>query len=83
VHTSINVVLAYALVLGSVSTSFVASHTAHHRHAYAVQRLAPPDGSGGRQVAAPLWSFACTTDRGPGECNGPMWVYAHTNGLRS
>jgi hypothetical protein len=29
----------------------------------------------GREVAAPPWSAACTTDHGPSECDEPMWVY--------
>jgi hypothetical protein len=29
----------------------------------------------GREVAAPPWSFACTNDQGPSECDEPMWVY--------
>ena len=31
--------------------------------------------TGGREVAAPPWSFACTTDQGPSQCGEPMWVY--------
>jgi len=33
--------------------------------------------SQGREVAAPPWSFACTTDHGPSECGEPMWVYGN------
>jgi hypothetical protein len=29
----------------------------------------------GREVAAPPWSAACTTDQGPSECGEPMWIY--------
>jgi hypothetical protein len=29
----------------------------------------------GREVAAPPWSFACTNDQGPRQCDQPMWVY--------
>ena len=29
----------------------------------------------GREVAAPPWSAACSTDEGPRECGEPMWVY--------
>jgi hypothetical protein len=32
-------------------------------------------GSYGRQVEAPPWSFACMTDHGPSRCGQPMWVY--------
>ena len=31
----------------------------------------------GREVAAPPWSFACTTDHGPSQCGEPMWVYGN------
>jgi hypothetical protein len=34
-------------------------------------------GSGGRQVEAPPWSFACIKDTGPTQCGEPMWVYGH------
>jgi hypothetical protein len=34
-------------------------------------------GSGGRQVEAPPWSFACMKDFGPTECGEPMWVYGN------
>ena len=29
----------------------------------------------GREVAAPPWSAACSTDQGPRVCDEPMWVY--------
>jgi hypothetical protein len=29
----------------------------------------------GREVAAPSWSDACTSDQGPSRCGEPMWVY--------
>jgi hypothetical protein len=32
--------------------------------------LPPAYQTGGREVAAPPWSFACTT-----QCGEPMWVY--------
>jgi hypothetical protein len=34
-------------------------------------------GSGGRQVEAPPWSFACMKDTGPTQCGEPMWVYGN------
>jgi hypothetical protein len=34
-------------------------------------------GFGGREVAAPPWSAACTTDQGPSPCGEPMWVYGY------
>ena len=35
----------------------------------------PPPAVEGREVAAPSWSAACTTDQGPSQCGEPMWVY--------
>ena len=29
----------------------------------------------GREVAAPPWSAACSSDQGPSQCGEPMWVY--------
>jgi hypothetical protein len=29
----------------------------------------------GHEVAAPPWSAACMTDRGPSVCDEPVWVY--------
>jgi hypothetical protein len=29
----------------------------------------------GREIAAPPWSFACTNDQGPQQCDEPMWAY--------
>lgn len=34
-----------------------------------------PEIYGGREVAAPPWSFACVNDQGPQQCDEPMWVY--------
>jgi hypothetical protein len=31
----------------------------------------------GRQVPAPPWSFACTTDHGHSNCGEPIWVYVN------
>jgi hypothetical protein len=70
-----NIAVAAALVLGYVSTALAANHTPHRPHAYATGRLSLPSWSGGRQVAAPPWSFACMTDHGPSPCGEPMWVY--------
>jgi hypothetical protein len=35
----------------------------------------------GREVAAPPWSFACTNDQGPQQCDEPMWVYGSPRAL--
>jgi hypothetical protein len=32
-------------------------------------------GAEGRQIEAPPWSFACSSDQGPRECGEPMWIY--------
>jgi hypothetical protein len=37
--------------------------------------LARPYQTEGREVAAPSWSDACTTDQGRSQCGEPMWVY--------
>jgi hypothetical protein len=76
-RTTINIAVAAALALGSVSTASAATHPAHYRHAYAMGRASPPNWSAGRQVAAPSWSFACMTDHGPSQCGEPMWVYGN------
>jgi hypothetical protein len=76
-RTTINIAVAAAFVLGSVSTALAANHTAHHRQAYAMGRVSLPNRSAGRQVPAPSWSFACMTDHGPSPCGEPMWVYGN------
>ena len=73
-RTTANIMLAAALVLGSVSTASAANYTGHHAHAYAPGTVSP-NWSGGRQVAAPPWSFACMTDHGPSPCGEPIWGY--------
>jgi hypothetical protein len=47
------------------------------------ERSGPPQASGmeGREVAAPPWSDACVNDRGPTQCDEPMWVYGSPNAL--
>jgi hypothetical protein len=34
----------------------------------------------GREIAAPSWSAACLTDRGPSACGVPTWVYGAPGG---
>ena len=75
-RTTINIALA-AAVLGSVSTASAANHAAHQRHPYAMATVSPPNGSGGREVEAPPWSFACMTDHGPSPCGERIWVYGN------
>jgi hypothetical protein len=40
-----------------------------------VDVTAPSTTLTGREVPAPPWSFACTTDHGPSPCGQPVWVY--------
>lgn len=35
----------------------------------------------GREIAAPPWSFACTNDQGPQQCDEPMWAYGSSGYL--
>jgi hypothetical protein len=44
---------------------------------------AQPQANGieGREVAAPPWSAACTTDQGPSQCGEPMWIYGSRGAL--
>jgi hypothetical protein len=38
--------------------------------------LQPPAyASQGREIVAPLWSFACMNDQGPSECGQHVWFY--------
>jgi hypothetical protein len=62
--------LAALLLVPWLATSV----TAHARTDYSSDL---PQGYGieGREVAAPPWSFACTNDQGPQQCDEPMWVY--------
>jgi hypothetical protein len=64
-------IFAALLVLPLIATATVAQARA---------RGAPDAaawGSGGRQVEAPPWSFACMKDTGPTQCGEPMWVYGN------
>jgi hypothetical protein len=57
--------VACLLVL-ALMTSFTAGAAARETDASGVV---------GREVSAPPWSAACTTDHGPSVCSEPMWVY--------
>jgi hypothetical protein len=63
-----------AVVLVALVTSFGSQALAASPHA---RGLVGRDfaASGGREIAAPSWSAACTTDNGPRVCDEPMWVY--------
>jgi hypothetical protein len=65
---------ALPLVL-SLALSMAAQARTDHRI------VTPTYPSGGREVAAPAGSFACTTDQGPRECGEPMWVYGNPDTL--
>ena len=78
----ITCVLAAPLLMPSLATQATAhvrtnksSNRAHvdtrstvgsRRHGYRIE---------GREIAAPLSSFACMNDQGPQQCDEPMWVY--------
>jgi hypothetical protein len=62
--------LATLLVLPLVATASVA-----HARPRGTSDATTAWGSGGRQVEAPPWSFACMKDTGPTQCGEPMWVY--------
>jgi hypothetical protein len=49
---------------------FASEHAAAAREAYATFDAV------GREVSAPPWSAACTTDHAPSACGEPMWVYS-------
>jgi hypothetical protein len=69
---TIKYLLAASLLALAMSAPAQASTTEYGapRHAYE-----------GREVAAPPWSAACTTDQGPTECDEPMWVYGRPRAL--
>ena len=50
--------------LGAVAV--LSTLTAAPPQAYAIE---------GREVAAPPWSCACSSDQGPRDCGELMWVY--------
>jgi hypothetical protein len=55
------------LLVPSLVTSVAAQTRMDPHQAYGIE--------GGREVAAPSWSFACMNDQGPQQCDEPMWVY--------
>jgi hypothetical protein len=59
-----------ALLLAPLATSATARPRVDH-----IAARARPNVIEGRQIAAPPWSAACTTDQGPSECGEPMWIY--------
>jgi hypothetical protein len=65
---------ALPLVL-SIALSTAAQARTDHR------TVTPTYPSGGREVAAPPWSFACTNDQGQSQCGEPMWVYGDPRAL--
>ena len=69
-------VMAALLLISSLATPA----TAHERTNKSNSR-AQVHGIGGREVAAPPWSAACMTDRGPSECGEPMWIYGSSDAL--
>jgi hypothetical protein len=70
-------VLAALLLISSLATPA----TAHERINKSAARAPAHEIFEGREVAAPPWSAACTTDHGPSECGEPMWIYGSSDAL--
>jgi hypothetical protein len=58
-----------------LSASLVVLALAMSVSTHAFAKDTPAIGSVGREVAAPPWSAACTTDQGPSQCGEPVWIY--------
>jgi len=58
-----------------LSASLVALALAMSVSTQAFAKDSPAHGNIGREVAAPPWSAACSTDQGPSQCGEPVWVY--------
>jgi hypothetical protein len=69
-------IIAALLIVSSLAAPAMAQQRTSNSGA-----RAQANGIGGRQVAAPPWSAACTTDHGPSECGEPMWVYDSSDAL--
>jgi hypothetical protein len=67
--------MKYALAALPLAFSLALSASAQAHSPARVSVQAPTYQSGGREVAAPPWSFACINDQGPTQCDEPMWVY--------
>ena len=65
--------MKYALAALPLVLSLAMSASAQARITHG--RALPQSYETGREVAAPPWSDACTTDHGPTQCDEPMWVY--------
>ena len=78
----ITYLLAALLLLPSFATrattplrTDISSHRAHVGTRPAVGSRLQGYRIEGREILAPPWSFACTNDQGPRQCDEPMWVY--------
>ncbi len=58
-----------------LSASLVVLALAMSVSTHAFAKDTPAIGSVGRELAAPPWSAACTTDQGPSQCGEPVWIY--------
>ena len=58
-----------------LSASLVALALAMSVSTQAFAKDSTARGNIGREVAAPPWSAACSTDQGPSRCGEPVWVY--------
>jgi hypothetical protein len=73
----IGVGLAAALVVASTSAALPRER--HVVHPDALGLAAAGGAQAGRQIEAPSWSFACTTDHGPSRCGEPIWAYGRVD----
>jgi hypothetical protein len=64
-----------AFAIASLITLSLMTSGANQAIAKEVVHPHPSFAEVGREVAAPPWSFACTSDQGPSQCGEPMWVY--------
>jgi hypothetical protein len=73
-NMEITMTLKTFLAVLPLAMSLVTSATAQER----MKETSAPQRANeivGREVAAPSWSSACTTDQGPSPCGEPMWAY--------
>ena len=78
--------ITYLLAAILLVPSFATQATAHVRsnetsnRAHVGSRL-QGYGIEGREIVAPPWSFACTTDQGPSGCGEHVWFYGSGDSL--
>jgi hypothetical protein len=69
------IVTKNVFAIASLMTQSLMTSGASQAFAKEVVHSHPSFAEVGREVAAPPWSFACTSDQGPSQCGEPMWVY--------